>query len=210
MRGEILQIRYEHHRAAVEIAERLLDITSEKMVVAIGGESGAGKTAIAHVVGRTLKENGIAAKIVNLDNFYKVPPVERRAWREMNGLDRVGPDEYDWEWIDATVDAFRKDEEAEIPCVDLTNDQVDLLKTTFKGIRFLILDGLYPLRADADLKIHLDVAYDETVKAQELRRKETLDDFRIAVLEREHNAVTSLRPEADIILTKTFEIEEQT
>ena len=209
MRGEIIVITDEHQEAGLAIARRLLEINQPKYVVAIGGESGAGKTAITYVVSRALKEKGVLAKIVNLDNYYRIPPLERNAWRMAHGMESVGVGEYDWDLIRKHIAAFRADERAEMPCVDLFTDQVDQLKTNFNGIQFLLLDGLYPLYADADLKIHLDIPYEESLRAQELRGKEKLNTFRMDVLQREHEAILQLRPQADLILTKTFELIEQ-
>jgi len=209
MRGEVLVISEEHRRAGQVIATHLLSMGRRKMVVAIGGESGAGKTAIAHVVSKTMKSAGMVAKVINLDNYYRVEPAERNEWRKEHGLESIGPEEYDWELIRRHIDAFLADGEAELPCVDILTDQVDLLRTTFKGIPFLILDGLYPLLLDADVKIHLDSEHNKILRAQELRGKEKLDDFRIDVLDREHEATKKLRRYADFILTKDFELVEQ-
>lgn len=209
MRGEVLVISEEHRKAGQNIATILLAMGRRKVVVAIGGESGAGKTAIAHVVSKTMKSAGMYAKVINLDNYYRVEPADRNEWRLEHGLESIGPEEYDWELIHRHVDAFLADGDAELPCVDILTDQVDTLRTTFKGIPFLILDGLYPLLLDADVKIHLDSEYNKILRAQELRGKEKLDEFRMEVLKREHEATQKLRRFADFILTKEFELVEQ-
>jgi len=54
MLGEVLLINDGHKKAAKQIVERLKAIQSNKIIVAIGGESGTGKSELAHVVARLL------------------------------------------------------------------------------------------------------------------------------------------------------------
>ena len=208
MLGDILLINDNHRKAAEQIVSRLSKIKSDKMVIAIGGESGAGKSELAHVVSRRLKEIGELAKVLHIDNYYKVSPTERAAWRKKHGIESIGLTEYNWGLINQNVAEFRESKEAILPCIDLLTDQEDKLITNFEGIRFLIVEGLYPLKVDADLRIFIDLTYHETKKAQLLRGKEPQNEYRRQVLEREHQVVQSLRPLADLIVTKDFEVVE--
>lgn len=208
MLGDILLITEKHIKAGEQVVNRLSEIKSEKMVIAIGGESGAGKSEIAHVISRKLKGEGELAKILHIDNYYKVPPRERTEWREKHGVESIGLSEYDWDLINRNIAEFRESKEAILPCIDLLTDQEDKLITNFKGIRYLIVEGLYPLKADADLKIFIDLTYHETKKAQVLRGKEPQNKFRLQVLQREHEVVQSLRPLADLLITKEFDVVE--
>jgi len=206
--GDVLLITEEHKKAAEQIVDRLGEIKSDKVVMAIGGESGAGKSELAHVVSRRLKERGELAKVLHIDNYYKVSPTERTAWRKKHGIESIGLSEYDWDLINRNIAEFRQSKEAVLPCIDLLTDQEDRLITDFEGIKYLIVEGLYPLKADADLRIFIDLTYRETKKAQVLRGKEPQNEYRLRVLEREHQVVQSLRPLADLIVTKDFEVVE--
>jgi len=208
MLGDVLLITEEHKKAAEQIVDRLGEIKSDKVVMAIGGESGAGKSELAHVVSRRLKERGELAKVLHIDNYYKVSPTERTAWRKKHGIESIGLSEYDWDLINRNIAEFRQSKEAVLPCIDLLTDQEDRLITDFEGIKYLIVEGLYPLKADADLRIFIDLTYRETKKAQVLRGKEPQNEYRLRVLEREHQVVQSLRPLADLIVTKDFEVVE--
>lgn len=90
----------------------------------------------------------------------------------------------------------------------MVTDQIDKLITDFKGINVLILEGLYSVYIDhdIDLKVFIDLAYPDNKRAQILRRKEKFDEFRLKVLEREHEVVQSLKPKADLIITKDFNV----
>lgn len=208
MLGDVLLITDNHRKAAEQIASRLGRMKSDKVVIAIGGESGAGKSALAHVISRRLKERGGLAKVLHIDNYYKVSPTERTAWRKKHGIESIGLSEYDWDLINQNIAEFRQSKEAVLPCIDLLTDQEDKLITNFEGIRYLIVEGLYPLKVDADLKIFIDSTYHDTKKAQVLRGKEPQNEFRLQVLQREHQVVQSLRPLADLIVTKDFEVVE--
>ncbi len=210
MLGDVLLITEKHVKAGEQIVSRLGKVKPDKMVIAIGGESGSGKSELAHVISKELKGMGQLAKILHIDNYYKVPPEDRTEWRKKHGIESIGLSEYDWDLIRQNTAEFREGKNATLPCIDLLTDQVDKLLTNFEGIRFLIVEGLYALRADADLRVFIDLTYHETKKAQILRGKEPQNEFRLQVLEREHTVVQSLRPLADLIVTRDFEVIEAT
>jgi uridine kinase len=208
MLGDVLLITEKHEKAAEQIVDRLNRIKSDKMVIAIGGESGSGKSELAHVISRRLKKKGDLAKIIHIDNYYKVSPQERTEWRQKHGVESIGFSEYNWDLINQNIAEFKEDKEAVLPCIDLLTDQEDRLITSFEGIKYLILEGLYPLKADADLKIFIDLTYHETKRAQIVRKKEPQNEFRLQVLQREHKVIQSLRPLADLLVTKDFDVVE--
>jgi len=209
MLGDVLLITDKHRKAAGQIMDRLAQFRGDKIVIAIGGESGSGKSELAHVISRQLKERGELAKVLHIDNYYRVSPRERTAWRKQHGPESIGLEEYDWDLINRNVSEFRESREAILPCIDLLTDQEDKLITDFAGIRYLIIEGLYPLQvADADLRIFIDLTYHETKRAQIVRGKEPQSEFRQVVLQREHLAVQSLRPLADLVVTPEFDVVE--
>jgi uridine kinase len=93
------------------------------------------------------------------------------------------------------VNDFRKGATSSLPSVDLVTLQVDELVTDFKNIDILIISGLYSVMLEgADLKVFVELTYKETFKEQLAEKKEELDEFRMRVLEREHQVVQSLKP----------------
>lgn len=208
MLGDILLITEEHEKAAGQIVDRLRKVKSGRMVIAVGGESGSGKSELAHVISRRLKTRGEPAKILHIDNYYKVSPHERTEWRRKHGVQSIGLSECNWDLISQNITEFREGKEAVLPCIDLLTDQEDKLITKFEEIEHLIVEGLYSLEADADLRVFIDLTYHETKKAQILRGKEPQNEFRLQVLQREHEVVQSLRPSADLIVTRDFDVVE--
>ena len=212
MLGDILLIQETHKKAAADIKKIMMKdcATREKCykyIVAISGESGSGKSELSHSLARLLKPEKIRVKIIHSDNYYKVPPLLRTEWRKTQGLDSIGIDEYDWSLINQNIREFREDREAMMPCIDIIPEQIDKLITDFKKVDMLVLDGLYAIKTDhVDLRVFIDLTYHETKMTQIIRGKEPMNEWRAEVLEREHRSVSSLKPLADLIVNKNYEI----
>jgi len=207
MLGDVLLITENHKIAASGILAILENIPGSKIVLAVGGESGSGKTEIAHEVARALKSRSTPAKIMHIDNYYLTSPVQRTPWRQEHGIESIGYSEYDWEAINRNLAEFQADrDQVQMPCIDLLTDQQDQLVTSFKGLKYLIIEGLYAIQAAANLKVLIDLTYHETKKAQFQRGKEPTDSYRWQVLQREHEVVQSLRSQADLLVNKDFSV----
>lgn len=210
MLGDILLIQEKHKNAGEQIIQEILKQNKKKYIVAISGESGSGKTELAHVIAKGMRKHSIFAKPMHIDNFYNTHPLERRQWRSEQGIENVvGFNEYLWDDINRVIDDFKNDRVSEMPCVDLVTEQVDQLITDFNEVDMLIVDGLYAIKAeDVDMRIFIDLTYLETKEkhTKDSRGKEVMDEVRWATLAQEHNMVRSLKPSADIIITKDFEV----
>ena len=208
MLEDVLLIEDKHRKVAAGIVEEILKTKKEKYIIAISGESGSGKSELTHVVAKELRKHNIFAKPVHLDNFFKTLPLERRAWREKNGIaDVVGISEIDWEIVQNVVDDFKNNRKSSMPCVDLVTEQVDTLTTDFNGIEMLVLDGLYSVKTEGvDLHVFIELTYHETKKAQNSRGKEKNDEARMQTLEAEHKAVQSLKDKADLLVNMDYEL----
>ena len=94
-----------------------------------------------------------------------------------------------------------------MPCIDIIPDQVDKLITDFKKIDFLVVDGLYAIKTKGvDLRVFIDLTYHETKMMQLARMKESQDKWRMSVLEKEHQNVQALKPLADLIVNKVYDV----
>lgn len=212
MLGDILLINDMHKAAAAGIYEHVIKDLKRyeeryRYIVGISGESGSGKSELSHALGKLLKEDNIRVKIIHTDNYYKVQPLLREEWRRNKGFDKIGSDEYDWVKIRKTIRDFREEQECMIPCIDLIPEQVDKLITDFSKIDLLVVDGLYAIDApDIDMRVFIDLTYQETKINQIIRMKEEMSDFRLHILECEHKAVLALKPKADLIVGKSYEI----
>jgi len=205
MLHDLITITPRHENSARLIFDKVQELRSntekEKMIITISGEVGSGKSTVSVILGRLLKKQKVKAKIIDLDDYYKIPPLERREWRLKNGLESIGYDEYNWDKLNQNITDFKRNRKSQMPCVDLITLNVDELHTDFKGIELLIINGLYSLKIeDADLKVMIEQTYDETRDAQIYSQKEPLDSYRLKVLQREHEVVKSLKSKADFFI----------
>ena len=112
MIGDVLLISEKHTRAASQLKEIIEKRKAEKPVIAIAGESGSGKSEVAHELRRLLKKDGYLVKILHGDNYYKTLPTERNAWRKKHGIESIGENEYDWELLNGNIEDFRNGKES--------------------------------------------------------------------------------------------------
>lgn len=202
MQNDVFHIKENHIQAAEMVYNEIIEkIKKKKFIITIAGEVSSGKTTLAYLLGRMLKMNGIKTKILDCVDFYKVPPIERRAYREKHGLSTIGVDEYDWDKIESTLKSFRSGGKVKLPLVDLLTDEVDSITTNFVNIQVLIISGLYASYCkDVDYKIFMELTYRETYETQKYTGKEVMDSFRQKILEKEHEAVQKQKNDADIYI----------
>ncbi len=208
MLGDVLLITEKHQNAGATIIDYILNHRQPKMMIAISGESGSGKTELAHVVAKGLRKHGIMAKPLHIDNYYRIHPLERTEWRKKHGIDKVvGPGEYDWETLNRNIKEFKEGKASTGPCVDLVTEQIDQLTTDYSGIEMLIIDGLYAIKTEnLDVRVFIELTYHETKKAQVVRGKEPQNEYRMQVLEKEHQEVQALKPTADILIGMDYSV----
>lgn len=199
MLNDRITVTPKHIEAANVVVNEILPGLKPKYIIAIGGEVGSGKSTLAFAIAHRLKKEGRKSKIIDLDDFYKVPPHSRKAWRRLHGIESVGPEEYDWDRINDLISDFNNDRKSEMPCVDLITDEVDHLTTSFKDIGIAIINGLYATKLNqADFRVFIELTYTETKEAQLFGQKEEMTDFRKMILEREHKMVQSLKAGSDM------------
>jgi uridine kinase len=188
--GDILVIKETHRKAAGEITDLVLrEYQGNKVSLAIGAESGAGKSEIAHVVAQNLfqSERKLRSFVVHTDDFFLLPHKERNELRKQTNLASIGPSEIDF---------------------DITSSAYKLL-ADFKDVQVLICEGLYAPMLDVTYKIFMDLTYHDTKEFRLERGKEVINEFRLKVLEREHQAVSQLREQVDYVITKDYSLEKR-
>ncbi len=201
MLNDLLEIEKKHEKAAKTLFDYLYPDFRSKTIVAIGGEFGVGKAEIAYLLGNMFCKQGFNVKLLHLDNYYKVPPLQRLKWRKENGLDKIGSEEYDWDRINQTINDYKENKKSFIPIVDLFTQRIGELSTDFKDIDLLIIEGLYAVcLQQADLRVFIEQTYRDSWDRSLTSSKEKLDDFRVKVLEQEHIAVQALRNKANFFI----------
>jgi len=208
MLEDVLIIEEKHRQVASQLVEIILERRTPRYIIAISGESGAGKSELTHLVAKGLVTQGVLAKPVHIDNFYATLPLERNAYRMQHGVEKVvGPGEYDWDKIHQVIDDFRNGRKSTMPCVDLVTQHVDQLTTDLGPVEVLVIDGLYAIATPGvDLAVFITLTYHETKKAQAGRGKEAVNEFRFRVLEAEHQAVSALRERAHYLVDNEYQL----
>ena len=65
---------------------------SSTVTVTVAGESGSGKSEIAHCIAEVLEGEGKRALVLGQDDYFKLPPKSNHN-RRLEGIDWVGPGE---------------------------------------------------------------------------------------------------------------------
>ena len=201
MQNQVITITNKHHAAAKIIYDRVSEELAPKYIMTVTGEVGTGKSTVSLLLAKLLKENGSRVKIMDLDNYYNIPPLERKAWRLENGVEKVGLDEYNWEKIYENIEDFKKGRKASMPLVDMMTDYVDEIKTDFNGVDILIIKGLYSIKCkESKLKVFIELSYEEAINNKLYIPMEMTDDFRIKVMKEEQKVVQQLKKNADFFI----------
>lgn len=210
--GDILVIKEPHRKAASEIADLILrEYEGNKVSLAIGAESGAGKSEIAHLVSTNLyrSERKLRSFIVHTDDFFLLPHDERNALRKKTDLASVGPSEIDFDELNHVLRKFEAGGQTLIPILEFITSSAYKLLVDFKDVQVLICEGLYAPMLDVSCKIFMDLTYHDTAEFRQERGKEVINEFRQKVLEREHQAVSQLREQVDYVITRAYSLEKR-
>jgi uridine kinase len=167
-------------RAAEAIFDRYKDEfyemirCTERIVIAVAGGPGTGKTSIACILCRLINEDhrcdpAMVAKHLAADDFYLANyrgemPGFRESTRGEAHYGDVGPSEYNWyrrispyDSLSDVISTYRGDSEIRactIPCVDVLNQQIDGLTIDFnQTIGKPIMDISGPVRKIGPINI---------------------------------------------------------
>lgn len=205
--GDILVITDDHKRAAGEITDLVLEkYSGEKISIAIGGESGSGKSEVSHVIAGSLfkSEKRLKSFTVHTDDFFVLPHKERNDLRVESNLESVGPSEIDFDELNYVLDNFRGDGQILLPVMEFITSSAYKLLVDFKDVQVLICEGLYAPMLDVTLKMFIDMDYHDNEAFNARRGKEVPDEFRKRVLEKEHQAVSALRQRVEYLISKEY------
>ena len=211
MIGDTILITQRHIEKAEYIVREIYDKISlhEKFILAIGGESGTGKTEISTVLQQKFYKLKIRSIIVHIDDYYRIDPELRDKRRKETGI--IGKDEVDWDSFNDLIKAFISDQ------FHLRVKEIHKYINSFAHIVYpntnidiLIIDGLYAnFVENKTVGIYLEGSIKETEQFRRARGKENPDDpFRRIVLEKERNCVVQSRRLADIIIPYNFKLDE--
>lgn len=211
--GDILVITDDHKNAAREITDLVLaSYSGEKISLAIGAESGSGKSEIAHVVAGSLfkSDKRLKSFTVHTDDFFALPHKERNDLRIETDLESVGPSEINFDELNYVLQSFERGGQILLPILEFITSSAYKLLVDFKDVQVLICEGLYAPMLEVTTKLFIDMDYHDNTAFNALRGKEVPDEFRQRVLEKEHQAVSELRQQVDYLITKDYALSKLT
>jgi uridine kinase len=185
----------------------------QKLVIAISGRSGSGKSSVAYHLCKKFKEEGLPAKHLWADNFYRdnyqgLDPATRTERRRQRGYSEIGPIEYDWLAIGNILAAFSNNNKCVMPCIDILTQDIDWLETDFSRHKILVIDGLYAIHKEmkADFRFFLE---GETSPDKDYRDNESDSEDRRRILQEEKVAIQKIKEDqinANDLIVLSYEI----
>lgn len=210
VRGDVLLIGDEHRTAA----QRLLPYVSEtharsggRLALALGGESGAGKSELAVALAGLLEADGTPVVMLQQDDYFVYPPETNAAMRRRD-LAHVGLQEVRLDLLDSHIGAFLAGaKKITKPLVVYQEDRITEESLNLKGTKVLIAEGTYTISLSSpQMRVHIERTYHDTKESRAIRGREAQDDHLEQVLAIEHEVISRLGGRADLVVTRDWHV----
>ncbi|MFP4046213.1 MAG: uridine kinase [Bacteroidales bacterium] len=210
MEGDKLVIKEHHVKSAKMVAEIVIPeikATEGRYAITIAGESGSGKSETAQTLKDELEKHNIKSYIFQQDDYFIYPPKTNEEKRKEN-INNVGTSEVKLDLLDQNLqDAISGKETIEKPLVYFEEDRITKEKINLEGIKVVIAEGTYTTSLkNVNKKVFIDQNYFDTKKTRLERSREKQDDFLENILKIEHEIISKQKEEADLIITKNYEL----
>lgn len=187
-----------------KIIEKLKDdfSTKKRICIAVGGESGCGKTSLAYALFLDIqKQLGLKGFLFHGDDYFYYPPKDNHNLR-LDDICNVGPSEVNLKLLDKHIQAFIENSgEINKPLVHYENNTIGTEKLDSDDFDFCVVEGTYTmLLKQPTFKVFIENSFVDTKANREKRARDILDDFNEKVLEIEHNIIKPLHIYADMIV----------
>lgn len=209
MIGDVIRIdekHYETSRQIMPLLDPLLRLGT-RMAIAVGGESGCGKSVTAICLRDLLREQGVRAVILHLDDYFVYPPATNHRRREED-IQRVGMQEVHLALLQEHVLAFKAGARSILkPLSNYHTDTIEHETLDTHAAQVLLVEGTYSLALQAvDCKIFMTRNYLETWEQRRQRGREAPDAFIERVLAIEHALIAPFAATADILIDRTYRV----
>lgn len=225
-RGDTLQIKSHHVKGALQLvpllARRVRQARDcgERLVVAVGGESGSGKSEIAHLLTLMLRRESVRSTVLPGDAFFFLPPTENhenRVAADRRGKleEAVGPQEVNLAALDGILARARSRgvELVRVPsdCRAIPGRHYQNVPVDLSRVDAVFVDLTFSLLLEnASCKVFLEPSYldqIDTVRSRNLARDPDQDfDFVQRVLALEHEIIQTSGKRADIVVDSDYRI----
>ncbi|WP_299129725.1 hypothetical protein [uncultured Winogradskyella sp.] len=201
MIGDKLTYHASFKQNNLEVIAALKDqlINGERLCIAVGGESGSGKTSLAYALLLDIEtELNLKGYMFHLDDYFFLPPKDNHNKR-LEAISNVGVSEVNLERLDLDLERFlSSQDQLKKPLVNYqenTSNQEIIYPSDF---HFCLVEGTYTmLLKQPAYKIFIENSFKETKANREKRGRDIMDDFNEKVLEIEHNIIKAHAMHAD-------------
>lgn len=195
-------------RIARNLAEEIIAERPSR-VYKICGESGCGKTTLAHAMVQILEEQGKKVLLLSQDDFFHLPPHQNHNKR-VEDFSWIGPGEVDFELLNGFIRSAMEGivTTQKMPVMNWERDEKDWVETRVGDLDAIVVEGTYVLNeVDPDeVGIFFTHNYEDTKEARIARNREVVDEFIQRVLEREHELIAPLGEKADLKISKEYRL----
>lgn len=211
MQGDVILVGDEHRSAASAIVERFaneINAMDRVFTVSVAGESGSGKSEVGRALQEELAARGVAAVVLQQDDYYVLPPKFNDAARRAN-FAWVGTTEVRLDLLDEHLAAAQNGTpEITKPLVIYEDNRIDEETISYEGAQVVIAEGVYTsLCEHVDVRIFIARNRLETMEHRQKRGREEFDPFIEEVLVEEHEIISDHRARADVVITRDYDVE---
>ena len=196
----------DYHRAGsariMDALSALLQSADTPVAVSICGESGSGKSEMAHCVAESLEAEGQHAVILAQDDYFRLPP-KTNYQRRLEDISWVGPGEVRLELLDEHIMVLKGNgrEPLAKPLVHFDADRIGSELVRFDALYVVVAEGTYTgMLHNVDLRAFINRDYRQTKKARLARRRDPDIDFLEKVLAIEHEIIRTQKARADVVI----------
>lgn len=205
MIGDKLVITEYHRSGALKVMDALKgrwQFTDQPIAVTIAGESGSGKSEIAHCLAKLAEVSDKKSIVLCQDDYFKLPPKTNHNKR-LKDINWVGPGEVHLDIMDDHVIFLKcmKGKPLEKPLIYFDEDRIGSETIMLEVFDIIIVEGTYTtLLENSDLRVFIDCNYKETKKYRLKRNRDPDIDFLEKVLEIEHMEIKKHKRIADVVI----------
>ncbi len=212
MIGDIINIKPEYFKTAQSIInlineQGIIDSVG-RQVIAIGGESGSGKSVTAMCLQKVLHEQGITSMVLHQDDYFKLPPANNHNVR-LQDISKVGIEEVNMDILQANVhDYLSRVAEIVKPIVNYKANIILEEIVQLKDVDVLIIEGTYVLALqNISYKVFMERTYLQTLLQRRERARDTQDlEFIEQVLAIEHKIIAAMKSTAHALVATDYSV----
>ena len=203
MIGDKLLITDYHRQGAAQALETIRPKMGDTtLTITVAGESGSGKSEIAHVIMETLQQEGHTAIVLGQDDYFILPPRSNHEKRQED-ISWVGMGEVKLDLLDEHLVAFKSREAETVtkPLVYFEENRVGEETVAGGPYDAVIAEGTYTSALkNVDVRVFINRNYRQTKKSRLARGRDPDVAFLEQVLEIEHGIISQHKARADVVI----------